>query len=170
MKTNLSQIKYITNGKEVNAVENVSTYANTYKLASCWSVFINWSYVDSLGLNACKWVVIRTGMYLFLWCGLVLFRLDETTNIKSLSLSTYRERERKKVTNTGHNEVISFDLLWKKHIHLFCVCIYIWRSFPIDLVGGFPLSWRLSHACLSMNWFKVKLRTAHYISYNFLWS
>lgn len=41
----------------------------------------NWSYVDSLGLNACKWVALRTGMNLFLWCGLVLFRLDETTNI-----------------------------------------------------------------------------------------
>ena len=29
-KTNELQIKYITNGKEVNAVENVSTYAHTY--------------------------------------------------------------------------------------------------------------------------------------------
>lgn len=52
-----------------------------YKLTSCWSVFYNWSYVDSLGLNACKWVALRTGMNLFLWCGLVLFRLDETTHI-----------------------------------------------------------------------------------------
>ena len=76
------QTKYITNGKEVNAVENVSTYAHIYiKLTSCWSVFNNWSYVDSLGLNACKWVALKTGMNLFLWCGLVLFRLDETTNI-----------------------------------------------------------------------------------------
>lgn len=69
----------ITNGKEVNAVENVSTYAHTYKLTSCWSIYNDWSYVDSLGLNACKWVALRTGMNLFLWCGLVLFRLDETT-------------------------------------------------------------------------------------------
>jgi len=52
-----------------------------YKLTFCWSVFNNWSYVNSLGLNACKWVALRTGMNLFLWCGLVLFRLDETTNI-----------------------------------------------------------------------------------------
>ena len=29
-KTNELQIKNITNGKEVNAVENVSTYAHTY--------------------------------------------------------------------------------------------------------------------------------------------
>jgi len=34
-KTNELQIKYITNGKEVNAVENVSTYAHIYKLTSC---------------------------------------------------------------------------------------------------------------------------------------
>jgi hypothetical protein len=53
----------------------------THNLVSCWSVFNNWSYVDSLGLNACKWVALITGMNLFLWCGLVLFRLDETTNI-----------------------------------------------------------------------------------------
>lgn len=52
-----------------------------YKGTSCWSVFNNWSYVDGLGLNACKWVVLRTGMNLFLWYGLVLFRLDETTII-----------------------------------------------------------------------------------------
>ena len=56
-------------------------YIYIYKLTSCWSVVNNWSYVDSLGLNACKWVALRTGMNLFLWCGLVLFRLDETTNI-----------------------------------------------------------------------------------------
>ena len=74
------QIKDITNGKEVKAVENVSTYAHIYKLTYCWSVFNKWSYVNSLGLNACKWVALRTGMNLFLWCGLVLFRLDETTN------------------------------------------------------------------------------------------
>ena len=74
------QTKDITNGKEVNAVENDSTYAHIYKLTYCWSVFNNWSYVNSLGLNACKWVALRTGMNLFLWCGLVLFRLDETTN------------------------------------------------------------------------------------------
>ena len=43
--------------------------------------FHSWSYVNRLGLNACKWVASRTGMYLFPWCGLVLFRLDETTNI-----------------------------------------------------------------------------------------
>ena len=48
---------------------------------NCWLVFNNWSYVDSLGLNACNWVALRTGMNLFLWYGLVLFRLDETTNI-----------------------------------------------------------------------------------------
>jgi hypothetical protein len=30
IKTNELQIKYITNGKEVNAVENVSTYAHTH--------------------------------------------------------------------------------------------------------------------------------------------
>ena len=35
IKTNKLQIKYITNGKEVNAVENVSTYAHTHKLTSC---------------------------------------------------------------------------------------------------------------------------------------
>lgn len=28
-------IRNITNGKEVNAVENVSTYAHIYKLTSC---------------------------------------------------------------------------------------------------------------------------------------
>ena len=41
----IAQRKDITNGKEVNAVENVSTYAHTYiyKLTSCWSVFNNWS-------------------------------------------------------------------------------------------------------------------------------
>lgn len=61
---------------------------HTYKLTSCWSVFYNWSYVDSLGLNACKWVALRTGMNLFLWCGLVLFRLDETTNIYNISIIT----------------------------------------------------------------------------------
>ena len=136
-----------------------------YKLTSCWSVFNNWSYVDSLGLNACKWVVLRTGMNLFLWCGLVLFRLDETTNKHTYRLLRLCAMPPVETQNTGHDEVISFDLLLilkKKN--------YIWRSFPIDLVGGFPLSWRLSHACLSMNWFKVKLRTAHYISYNFLWS
>ena len=49
-------------------------------LQCCRSIFNNWSYVDSLGLNACKWVAWRTGMNLFLWYGLVLFRLDETTN------------------------------------------------------------------------------------------
>jgi len=41
-------------------------HTHTYKLTSCWSVFNNWSYVDSLGLNACKWVALRTGMILFL--------------------------------------------------------------------------------------------------------
>ena len=61
---------------------------HTYKLTSCWSVFYNWSYVDSLGLNACKWVALRTGMNLFLWCGLVLFRLDETTNIYIIGIIT----------------------------------------------------------------------------------
>ena len=35
MKTNDLQIKYITNGKEVNAVENVSTYAHIYKRTCC---------------------------------------------------------------------------------------------------------------------------------------
>ena len=89
IKTNKLQIKYITNGKEVNAVENVSTYAHTHKLTSCWSVFKNWSYVDSLGLNACKWVALRTGMNLFLWYGLVLFRLDETTNRIDIYIHKY---------------------------------------------------------------------------------
>ena len=92
----------------MNAVENVSTYAHIYKLTSCWSVFNNWSYVDSLGLNACKWVALRTGMNLFLWYGLVLFRLDETTNIYIIIY----------IINTGHNEVISFDLLWKKKVYI----------------------------------------------------
>ena len=80
------------------------------KLTSCWSVFHDWSYVDSLGLNACTWVVWRTGMNLFLWCGLVLFRLDETTRY-------IRENE-----NTGHNEVISFDLLWTERTRAYESC------------------------------------------------
>ena len=47
-----------------------------YKLTSCWLIFNNWSYVDSLGLNACKWVALRTGMNLFLmmWVGFVSSR------------------------------------------------------------------------------------------------
>jgi hypothetical protein len=49
----------------------------------CWSVDHDWSYVDSLGLNACTWVAWRTGMNLYSWCGFVLFRLDETTSIKT---------------------------------------------------------------------------------------
>ena len=85
-------------------------HTNVEKLTSCWSVCKNWSYVDSLGLNACKWVAWRTGMNLFLWCGLVLFRLDETTNIcvsfEIIYIYVYK--------NTGHNEAISFDSLWKE--------------------------------------------------------
>jgi hypothetical protein len=92
------------------------THTYIFKLTSCWSIFNNWSYVDSLGLNACKWVALRTGMNLFLWYGLVLFRLDETTNIYMKLSYIYTS------INTGHNEVISFDLLWKKtYIY---VCIY----------------------------------------------
>lgn len=112
----------ITSGKEVNAVENVSTYAHiSIKLTSCWLIFNNWSYVDSLGLNACKWVALRTGMNLFLWYGLVLFRLDETTYmymniVYSISyIHIY--------INTGHNEVISFDLLWNKCMLYISWCI-----------------------------------------------
>ena len=85
---------------------NLCTHRET--ITSCWSVFNNWSYVDSLGLHACKRVAWRTGMNLFLWCGLVLFRLDETTHI-CVHNDIYIHIE-----NTGHNEVISFDLLWAK--------------------------------------------------------
>ena len=38
--TNSMQSECITNGKEVNAVENASTYAHTSSLASCWSAAI----------------------------------------------------------------------------------------------------------------------------------
>ena len=62
----------------------MSQLTHTHNLVSCWLVFNNWSYVDSLGLNACKWVALITGMNLFLWCGLVLFRLDETTNLYTI--------------------------------------------------------------------------------------
>ena len=62
------------------------THTYRLKLTSCWLIFNNWSYVDSLGLNACKWVTLRTGMNLFLWYGLVLFRLDETTYMYEYSL------------------------------------------------------------------------------------
>lgn len=65
------------------------THTHILKLTSCWSVFYNWSYVDSLGLNACKWVALRTGMYLFLWYGLVLFRLDETTKYMWIFIHIY---------------------------------------------------------------------------------
>lgn len=54
---------------------------NNTSITSCWSACSAWSDDACLGLNACKRVVERTGMYLFLWCGLVLFRLDETTHI-----------------------------------------------------------------------------------------
>ena len=95
----------------------------TYKLTSCWSVFNNWSYVDSLGLNACKWVALKTGMNLFLWCGLVLFRLDETTNIYLIHIY---------IENTGHNEVISFDLLWKEAkvecMYIFLVYMHLYLN------------------------------------------
>lgn len=74
---------------------------------NCWSVLCDWSCVDSLGLNACKWVALITGMNLFPCCGLVLFRLDETTNINAYIPYVCRWWK-----NTGHNEVISFDLLW----------------------------------------------------------
>lgn len=90
----------------------------------CWSIYNDWSYVNSLGLNACKRVVLRTGMkLLFLWCGLVLFRLDETTNMPIYIICIYETK-----INTGHNEVISFDLMWK-YIYVYyisvCICIHI---------------------------------------------
>ena len=126
-------------------------HTHTY-ITYCWSVYNTWSYVNSLGLNACKRVVFRRrGMNLFLmiWVGFVSSRWNNEC--------VYIKEEK--------------TLVIMKWFHLTCCEKKIWkRSFPIDLVGGFPLSWRLSHACLSMNWFKVKLRTAHYISYNFLWS
>ena len=118
IRTNCTNLQDITNDKEVNAVENVSTYAHiSIKLTSCWLIFNNWSYVDSLGLHACKRVAWRTGMNLFLWCGLVLFRLDETTHI-CVHSDIYIH-----IQNTGHNEVISFDLLWNKCMLYISWCI-----------------------------------------------
>ena len=38
--TSSSQSECITNGKEVNAVENASTHAHTSSVAYCWSAFI----------------------------------------------------------------------------------------------------------------------------------
>lgn len=82
-KTNELQIKSTSQMAKKWMRLKMFQLTHTYRelLTSCWSICNNWSYVDSLGLNACKWVVWKTGMNLFLWCGLVLFRLDETTNI-----------------------------------------------------------------------------------------
>lgn len=89
----------------------------TSSLVSWWSVFISWSYVDRLGLNACKWVAWRTGMYLFHDVGWFCF----VSMKQRISLHTYSSMYVNDIINTGHNEVISFDLLWTR------------RSIVIDL-------------------------------------
>ena len=83
---------------------------HTSSLVSCWSVSTNWSYVDRLGLHACKWVASRTGMYLFHDVGWFCF----VSMKQRISLHTYSSMYVNDRINTGHNEVISFDLLWKR--------------------------------------------------------
>lgn len=115
------------------------THINDFLLIS----FYNWSYAESLGLNACKRVALITGMHLYIWCGFVLFRLDETTNKNIYRL--LRSRNDDKSKNTGHDEVISFDLLWNEklaHIDNICRCVFVtklsdwscrWLSFVLKI-------------------------------------
>lgn len=83
---------------------------HTSSLVSCWSVSTSWSYVDRLGLHACKWVASRTGMYLFHDVGWFCF----VSMKQRISLRTYSSMYVNDRINTGHNEVISFDLLWNR--------------------------------------------------------
>ena len=48
--------------------------------------------------------------------------------------------------------------------HVACHDHFTWLILPVVIC----LSQRLSHACLSLNYILVKLRMAHYISYNML--
>lgn len=83
---------------------------HTSSLVSCWSVSTSWSYVDRLGLHACKWVASRTGMSLFPDVGWFCFvSMKQRISLHTSSAMYVNDR-----INTGHNEVISFDLLWNR--------------------------------------------------------
>ena len=84
------------------------------QIISCWSVSTT-GHAESLGLNACKWVALKN-RNASIWCGLVLFRLDETTNKHTYRLLRLCAMTPVETQNTGHDEVISFDLLWNEKL------------------------------------------------------
>ena len=106
-------IKYITNGKEVNAVENVSIYAHTHIYLSI--LLISFFIIDHM-LIVWAWMLVNE-----------LYKEQEWIYSYDVGWFCFVSMKQRMYTiyihhiNTGHNEVISFDLLWKekkKHIHI----------------------------------------------------
>ena len=69
----------------------------------------SWSNAESLGLNACKRVALRTGMHLY-DVGLFCF-VSMKQRIKAHADDCVSYARTSVKANTGHDEVISFDLL-----------------------------------------------------------
>lgn len=80
-----------------------------------------------MGLNACKRVDIRTGMYLFHDVGWFCF-VSMKQRTHNLSLHIYiRMYANGNEKNTGHNEVISFDFVVEiGDVYVYCssICIH----------------------------------------------
>ena len=57
---------------------------------------------------------------------MVLFRLDETTHTYfTVTYIRIRMYGNGNAINTGHNEVISFDLLWNKNAYIYILYVYV---------------------------------------------